>query len=110
MEVSFGSNKLKKQMSSASEIKRAFGVFAKKIQQRLDEMLTSPNLAVLRKIPAANCHPLKGNLQGEWAVDISGNYRIIFEPDQDPLPRMENGEIEIIKITDIKILRTTDYH
>jgi len=110
MKVDFGSNKLKKQMSSASEIKRAFGVNAKRVQQRLDEMESSPNLAVLQQIPAANCHPLKGDRKGEWAVDISGNYRIIFELDHDPLPIKENGEIEAIKITGIKILKTTDYH
>ncbi len=110
MKIDFGNNKLRKQMSSASEIKRAFGVNAKRIQQRLDEMITSPNLAMLQQIPAANCHPLKGDRQGEWAVDISGNHRIIFEPDHHPLPKKENGEIEVIKITDIKILTTKDYH
>jgi len=97
-------------MSSATEIKKAFGVNAKKVQQRLDEMEASPNLAVLQQIPAAKCHPLKGDRQGEWAVSISGNDRIIFEPDHDPLPKKENGEIETIKITDIIIIETADYH
>lgn len=97
-------------MGSASEIKRAFGTNAKKVQQRLDEMEASPNLAVLQQIPAANCHPLKGNMLGEWAVDISGNHRIIFEPDHVPVPKKENGEVESIAITDIKIIKTGDYH
>jgi plasmid maintenance system killer protein len=110
MKVDFASNKLRKQMGSASEIKRAFGVNAKRVKQRLDEMEASPNLAVLQQIPAANCHPLKGDRQGEWAVDVSGNHRIVFEPDHDSVPKKENGEIETIKITDIKILKTTDYH
>jgi plasmid maintenance system killer protein len=110
MKVDFASNKLRKQMDSASEIKRAFGVNAKRLQQRLDEMEASPNLAILQQIPAANCHPLKGDRQGEWAVDVSGNHRIIFEPDHDPVPKKENGEIETKEVTDIKILKTTDYH
>lgn len=110
MKVGFGSNKLKRQMGSASEIKRTFGVNAKRIQQRLSEMDAAPNLAVLQQIPAANCHPLKGDRQGEWAVDVSGNFRIIFKLDHDPLPKKENGEIEAIKITDVKIIETADYH
>jgi plasmid maintenance system killer protein len=110
MKVDFTNNKLRKQMGSASEIKRTFGVNAKRVQQRLDEMEAAPTLAVLQQIPAANCHPLKGNLLGEWAVDISGNHRIIFEPDHDPVPKKVNGEIETTEITDIKILKTGDYH
>jgi plasmid maintenance system killer protein len=110
MKIEFSSNKLKRQMSSATEIKRAFGVNAKRVQQRLDEMESAANLAVLQKLPAANCHPLRGDRLGEWAVDISGNFRIIFVPDHETVPKRENGEVETINITDIKIIKTTDYH
>ena len=29
-------------------------------------------------IPGFNLHPLKGNRKGEWAVSVSGNWRITF--------------------------------
>jgi len=32
--------------------------------------------------PGSDLHPLKDNLQGSWAVKISGNYRIIFRFDE----------------------------
>lgn len=42
MKISYSTNKLKKQMSSASEIKKAFGVNAKRVQSRLDDITASP--------------------------------------------------------------------
>lgn len=110
MEIDYGSNKIKKKLSSPSEIKKAFGVMAKKVQSRLDDIIASPNLEVLSQIPAANCHQLSGKRTGEWALDISANHRLIFEIDHDPIPRKDNGEIEKIKVTDIRIIETTDYH
>jgi len=110
MKIDYGSNKLKKKLSTAGEISKAFGTMAKKVQQRLDEIDAVPSLAALIQIPAANCHPLSGNRSGEWAVNISGNYRLVFTLDHDPIPTLENGEIDRIKVTAIKIIETTDYH
>jgi proteic killer suppression protein len=104
------SNKIRKKLSSSSEIKRAFGSMAKKVQTRLDDITASPNLKVLMQIPSANCHPLSGNKDGEWAVDISANHRLIFELNHDPVPMKDNGEIETIEVTDVRIIETTDYH
>jgi proteic killer suppression protein len=110
MNIQYGNNKLRRQLSSASEIKKAFGEMAKKVTRRLDEITASPNLAVLMKIPAANCHPLTGDRQGEWAVDISGNFRMIFEINQNPIPLKTDGGIDTVLITDITITGTEDYH
>ncbi|MCW2259490.1 MULTISPECIES: type II toxin-antitoxin system RelE/ParE family toxin [Sphingobacterium] len=104
------SNKIKKKFSSAAEIKKAFGAMAKKVQARLDDIEASPNLNVLTQIPAANCHALSGNRDGEWAVNISPNHRMIFEIDNDPMPLTLTGEIDRIKVTDIRIIDTIDYH
>lgn len=29
-------------------------------------------------LPGLRLHPLKGQLKGAWAVDVSGNWRIVF--------------------------------
>jgi plasmid maintenance system killer protein len=110
MNVEFSSNKLRKQLTSAKEIKKTFGVNAKRVQQRMDEIDASPNLAVLKKIPAANCHMLTGNRAGEWGLDISKNHRLIFEIDHDPVPKTGNNEIDAVRVTDIMILGEEDYH
>jgi len=110
MEIDYRKNKLRKQCSTASEIKRAFGVRAKKVSDRLDEITSSPNLEVLMQIPAANCHPLKADKAGEWAVDISGNFRIIFEITDDPIPMKVDGSIDTALVTKVIIIEIDDYH
>lgn len=110
MEIEFGNKKLARQLGSASEIKRAFGTNSPRVSQRLDEMRSASNLAALQKIPAANCHLLKGNRSGQWSVNISPNFRMIFEPFSDPLPRTESGELDTTKVKVVKIIETVDYH
>jgi proteic killer suppression protein len=110
MEVIYRKNKLKNQLSNASEIKKAFGTNAKRVSSRLDDILSSPNLAVLMQIPAANCHSLTGDRKGEWALDISGNFRMIFEIDHNPIPLTEDGLLNTRLVTKICVLEITDYH
>lgn len=110
MQIQFQKNKLQKQLSSASEIKKNFGVNAKRVASRMDEIAASPNLAILMQIPAANCHPLTGDRNGEWALDVSKNFRLIFEIAHDPVPKEDNGSIDTIMVTDIKIVEIGDYH
>ena len=110
MNINFKSNRLKKTLANAREIQKEYGSMAKKVSQRMEQLGSSPNLAVLISISATNCHPLTGNRKGEWAVDISGNYRLIFEIDQDPVPIKDDGSVDTILVTDIRILKTTDYH
>ena len=110
MNIEYRKNKLKKQLSNASAIKKAFGVNAKRIASRLDDIIASPNLAVLIQIPAANCHSLTAERSGEWALDISGNYRLTFGITHNPIPKNEDGSINIHLVTDICILEIVDYH
>jgi len=110
MKIEYKKNKLEKQLSIASEIKKTFGVNAKRVASRLDDIISSPNLKVLIQIPAANCHPLSGDRKGEWALDISANYRLIFEIAHNPVPRTEDGSINTLLVTDICILEIVDYH
>lgn len=110
MNVEYRNNKLKRQLSNASEIKKAFGVNAKRVASRMDDIIASPNLKVLCQIPAANCHSLSGDRNGEWALDISGNYRLIFKITHDPVPETEDSSINTILVTDICIREIVDYH
>ena len=32
-------------------------------------------------MPGARLHPLKGKRKGQWAVSVSGNWRLVFEFD-----------------------------
>lgn len=110
MNVTYRNNKIKKKLSNSSEINKAFGKMAKKVSQRMEEIRSAANLKVLQQLPAANCHPLSGDRNEHWAVDISGNFRLIFDLNHDPIPKTEDGDINAIIITDVTIIETTDYH
>ncbi len=46
-----------------------------------------------------------------FAVDISGNHRIIFKPDHNPPPEKEDGGLDWSRVTDITIIAIgEDYH
>jgi plasmid maintenance system killer protein len=110
MEIDYLNNKIKKKLSDATEISKAFGNNAKRISQRLAEIEAAANLAVLMSIPAANCHPLTGNRKGDWALDISKNHRLVFEIKDSPIPSKTDGSINTILVKGIVIIGTEDYH
>lgn len=110
MDIKFKSNKLGKSLSIPKEISKTYGDMAKKVNQRMKEFSSSKNLSVLGTLPGPNCHELKGSREGQLAVDISGNFRIIFEPNHDPLPLLADGGLDWQYVTSIKILEVTDYH
>lgn len=110
MTIFYSNNKLKKQFSSATEIKIAFGNMAKKISDRLADIRAAPNLAVLMQLPAAKCHSLTGDRTGDWAVSVSGNYRIIFKIAHDPIPLKDATSINTIEVTEIIFTGVEDYH
>jgi proteic killer suppression protein len=39
-----------------------------------------------------------------------GANRLVFEPDHDPIPTLEDGGIDQSAVTRIKILEVVDYH
>lgn len=47
------------------------------VLQIIDDLEDVP--ADLAHLVSFRPHPLKGNLKGFWSLDITGNYRIIFE-------------------------------
>ncbi|MEZ4828321.1 MAG: killer suppression protein HigA [Bacteroidia bacterium] len=110
MKITYKSNKLQKQLTIPKELAKAFGQRSKKVNQRMKELEAADTLEVMRWILAANCHELKGDRQGELAVDVSANFRLIFEPDHKPLPQKEDGGLDWGKVTAIRILEIEDYH
>ena len=105
MEISYRSRKLQKKLTDPKEMAKSYGVLAKKIHQRLQDLRAASHLGIMKTLPAARCHELTGNLKGELAVDISGNFRILFEPNHNPIPKKEDGGLnweEVSKINAIE--------
>jgi hypothetical protein len=57
-----------------------------------------------------NCHQLHADRIGDFAISLWGSYRLIFGPDHDPTPTLDDGGIDRTKVTKIKIKEVVDYH
>jgi len=55
-------------------------------------------------------HELTQNRKGQFAIDITKNWRLLLEPSNNPLPLYEDGGLNLEKIDQIKILNVEDYH
>lgn len=110
MEISFNSRKLHKACSQQAAMQKAYGQLATKLRQRLMELYAATTLAEISHLPPPRCHELEGQRAGQFAVDLDGNNRLIFAPDHDPVPRKDDGGIDLAQVTEITILEITDYH
>lgn len=111
MEIRFKSFRMQKACNSERESVREWGSpNARKLRQRLTELQAAETLEDMRKVPAARCHPLKGDRAGQFAVDLSHPFRLVFEPADNPVQKKNDGGIDLEKITSITILSVEDYH
>jgi proteic killer suppression protein len=110
MELSYKNNKLKKSLTTDKGLLKLNSRLAKKIKQRRIELESADNLEVISKLPVLRLHQYKGNRKGTWSIDIQENWRILFEVNQDPIPTLEDGRIDLKAITIISIESVEDPH
>ncbi|MFT8401469.1 MAG: type II toxin-antitoxin system RelE/ParE family toxin [Lentilactobacillus diolivorans] len=80
MKVFAETNKLSKALASQKKLLKEFGRNrAHKIQARITEFKAANDLSEISYLPPARLHELSGNRKGYFAVDISGNWRIVFK-------------------------------
>lgn len=86
MQVNFRTRKLCKQYESGKEAVKAYGPeVGRKYVQRINIIRQTRTLAELQALPGLRCHPLKGDRQGQWAVNLTGFVRLIFTFEDDEL-------------------------
>jgi len=91
-------------------LRRRYGeIAAKKIRQRLDDLLNADHLHVMTTLPG-RCHELKGNRQGQLSLDLDHPRRLIFIPaDISPALNPEGG-IDWKNVRSVEILGIEDTH
>ncbi len=60
---------------------------------RINTIKQARDIEELMKLPVLRCHPLKGNRAGQYAVNITGFYRLIFS--------LEGEMLEIARIEEV---------
>ena len=76
---------------------------------RLDQLRASKTLEDVR-YQAGRFHELTGDRKGQWACDLDHPYRLIFKPQENPIPSTEDGNYIWIEILGVEILEIVDYH
>jgi proteic killer suppression protein len=111
VDITFQSQKMAKEFNEQKLLVRRYGSQrATLIRRRLDELRAAETLEVMRSLPRARCHELHQNLAGKLAVNLDQPYRLIFEPDHDPVPTKADGGLDWTGVTAIRILSVEDYH
>jgi plasmid maintenance system killer protein len=111
MELYFRASRLRDDCADPRRATRRWGQQnARRLQARLADLAAAERLADLSPLPPTRCHPLRGERAGQFAIDLHGLTRLIFEPLDDPPPRLPDGGVDLTQITAIRILEITDYH
>jgi toxin HigB-1 len=103
----FRDRKLQLSLEEPRQCAKAYGKLATPIQRRLVQLRAAEALA---DVAIGNPHPLTGNRSGQYSVTVSQNYRLIFEPADDPLPTRDDGTLDPRSVRTIRIVEVVDYH
>jgi proteic killer suppression protein len=108
MDILFKTEVLRKLCSSEHEAKKQLGaVSAKKLRTRLADLRAAPRVSDLI---AGRPHPLKGNRLGQFALDLHGAKRLVFESAQVPTPLTTDGVTDWQQVTIVCVVFIGDYH
>ncbi len=110
MDIKFEDKKLGKLASNPSKCKKKLGekrgtTFLK----RLVDLRLADTLEDARDLPG-RFHELTTNRKGQWACDLDYPYRLIFTPQERPIPTNEDGQYIWSEILGIEIIEIIDYH
>lgn len=111
LDIAFKTPKLAKVCNAERTLKARYGdPMAKTIMRRLAVLKSAQTLSRVPKSNPERRRQLIGNRSGQYAVDLVQPYRLIFVPDHNPLPRLDDGGIDTDRVTAITIVEITDYH
>lgn len=108
MEIRFKEKKLRDLCEQHRLAERRLGAAcARKLRSRLADLEAATRVSDL---VAGNPHPLHGDRQGQFALDLAGGWRLVFKPDHEPVPERPDGGIDWSRVTVVSIEFIGDYH
>jgi len=108
MEIRFRDRKLRELCERQAVAERKLGAAcARKLKLRLQALEA---VTCVTELVAGHPHSLKGDRAGQFALDLTGGWRLVFSPDHDPCPTRPDGGIEWSRVTLICIEFIGDYH
>jgi toxin HigB-1 len=106
MDIHFSDSRLKRRCESEKDSQRSYGPdCAKKIAARIADLKAASSLDEFRGLPG-RCHELKGNRAGQFALELTGGMRLIFEP----APGSSAADGSWSAIDAVVLIEVGDYH
>lgn len=94
MEVTFRTRKLEREYREHARAVKAYGSeVARRYIERINIVKKVRDIEELMALPGLRCHPLRGNRQGQYAIRLTGFYRLIFT--------LKGDELEIAHIEEV---------
>lgn len=110
MDVTYKSHKIKQELTDPyGKLLKSNPQRSKLMFRRIEELTSADTLHDLR-FTGGSCHELEGDMKGQLAVKLDGGWRLIFEPADDPLPRLAGGGLDWKSVRSVRILEAKDYH
>lgn len=98
MDITYKNKKIAAICESYAKAVKMYGEeMAEKIHLRIDQIKSAESVEFMLAYNIGRCHRLKYDRAGEYAVDLTHPYRLVFE--------VKGNEIQIAKI-----LEVVDYH
>lgn len=108
MEIRYRDKKLRELCERCAVAERKLSAdCARKLRVRLAALEAANSVTDL---VAGRPHPLTGDRDGQFAVDLAGGRRLVFAPANNPSPQRPNGSIDWSRVTIVSIEYIGDYH
>lgn len=110
MKISFSSRSFAEICNDSRQLFKRYGtVHGKLIARRIQQLQAANTLEAMRNA-LGRCEELVGDRRGQFVMRTDKNYRLIFQPDHDPLPLKADGGLDWQQVTNIIIVEVEDYH
>lgn len=110
MDITFRSSDLCEQCNNHELLIKKHGKQrAKLIRRRLDDLKAATILDHMYHV-AGHFHPLSENRAEQFAMYLDGPWRLVFEAATNPIPRKEDGGLDLTRITAVEIVEVINYH
>lgn len=111
MQIRFANAKLEKVLSVEKTLNKTYGqTMAKRLKTGLAVLMAADDLSGVPTQGSIRCHQLKADRDEQFAIDLEHPRRLLFEIDQNPIPRLEGGGIDKASVTRIVVIEIIDYH
>ena len=111
MKVKFATRKLQKACEGERSLSRQWGPhLGARVGRRLQELVAFETLEDVPTSLPFRRHQLAADRDEQFAVNLDGKMRLVFDVANDPVPRRADGGIDLGLVTAIHILEVVDYH